>query len=212
MAALVSRIAPEFQTQVAPMPVDLERFTLPPADTPREGILLVGRLNAQKGVADLLRAATHPALRGVPITIIGDGPDAATLHELARSLEVADRVTWIPGMAHGDLPARYQRAAVVCMPSRGEGLGLVGVEAQACGTPVVGYADGGLLDVVQTGPGRGRLVPIGDVPALAEGLASVLREGSAIASDALREAVLDRFAPARVAAGYAAMYSAGVPS
>ena len=207
MAAAVSRMARDLPVEVAPMPIDLAQFTPPPAGAPREGILFVGRLNAQKGVADLLRAAAHPALRAVPITIVGDGPDATALRELAATQHLEDRVTWLPAVPHGHLSTLYRRAALVCMPSRSEGLGLVAVEAQACGTPVVGYADGGLLDVVQTGPGRGRLVAAGSVEALAEAMASVLGEAAAAERSALRDAMLDRFAPARVAAGYAAMYA-----
>ena len=209
MASVVSRLAPGIPVHVAPMPVDLARFAPPPEEAARQGILLVGRLNAQKGIADLLRAAVHPALREVPITIVGDGPDGDALRELARSLDVADRVRWIPAVPHGELSTYYRQAAVVGMPSRGEGLGLVAVEAQACGTPVVGYAEGGLLDVVQTGDRQGHLVPAGDVKALGEALASVLRAPMAVDRASLRAAMMERFAPAQVAADYAAMYDTG---
>jgi glycosyltransferase involved in cell wall biosynthesis len=100
------------------------------------------------------------------------------------------------------------------MPSRGEGLGLVAVEAQLAGTPVVAYADAGLLDVVDPAHG-GTLVPVGDIPALAAALAQVAgsnaehTEHGAEAQphgELARQLMLQRFAPAAVAARYLALY------
>lgn len=73
--------------------------------------------------------------------------------------------------------AEYYRAAdVLLMPSRCETFGMVAAEAMACGTPVVAFAAGGLVDAVGKDEG-GLLVPAGDVPALAAGVERLLEDG-----------------------------------
>jgi glycosyltransferase involved in cell wall biosynthesis len=105
----------------------------------------------------------------------------------------------------------YRRARAVVMPSRGEGLGLVAVEAQLCGTPVVAYADGGLLDVVRPDHG-GTLVPCGDVQALAEAIARVTGSAETIVQlgELARADMLQRFTPDAVATHYGALYELAV--
>ncbi len=169
-------------------------------------------MNAQKGLADLLEAmAAHP-IRSLPavrtvLHVVGDGPDAAALKERAASLGISDRVCWHGALPQPDLVAHYQRASVLVIPSREEGLGLVAVEAQLCGTPVVAYADGGLIDVVRVDHG-GTLVSVGDVPALGRAIARLLADESLARTLGAqgREDMLSRFAPESVAARYLSHY------
>ncbi len=148
-----------------------------PADAgPREGVLFVGRLIRQKGVDDLIRAAATLGPK-VPLEIAGDGPERGRLERLARSLAV-------PARFHGfvDTTTRdglYQRAAVVCVPSRqlanglSEGAPLVICEARAHGLPVVASAVGGIPELCVDDPGA-TLVPPEDPPALALALRQAL--------------------------------------
>ena len=96
LAKTALSLVPDLGITVAPMPADVSIF--PPGSWPRTASLLfVGRLNAQKGVADLLRAM--PSIRShVSLDIVGDGPDRVELESLARAIGVADRVRW-----HGQL-------------------------------------------------------------------------------------------------------------
>jgi D-inositol-3-phosphate glycosyltransferase len=71
--------------------------------------------------------------------------------ELASALGVADRVMLFPPQSHARLADFYSAADVVLVPSRSESFGLVALEAQACGTPVVASAVGGLRTVVRGG-------------------------------------------------------------
>lgn len=218
LAQRAMMIAPALPVIVSPMPVDVRHFSTPTppdreAEPTRRGVLFVGRLNAQKGLADLLDAmASAPlAASAVTLDVVGDGPDGPALRQRAVSLGLTDRVRWHGALSQPALVPLYQQALVLAMPSRAEGLGLVAVEAQLCGTPVVAYADGGVVDVVQTAHG-GTLVPVGDVAALGAAIANVLADpNDAQARGAKGRAdMYARFAPAAVAERYLALYRAAI--
>jgi D-inositol-3-phosphate glycosyltransferase len=80
----------------------------------------------------------------------GDG-EPARLHRLAAANGVADRVRFLAPRPHDRLAAIYRAADLVLMPSWSESFGLVALEAQACGTPVVAAGVGGLLHAVGDG-------------------------------------------------------------
>ena len=199
---------------VSPMPVDMRLFRDAPSPsetTERRDVLFVGRLNAQKGIADLIEALARPALADTPtpatLHIVGDGPDRAALEARAQALGITSRLVWHRVLTQSALVPLYRQAQVVAMPSRGEGLGLVAVEAQLCATPVVAYADGGLLDVVRPDFG-GILITPGDIDALADGLARVLADPERAQRQGLqaRADMLARFTPEAVATRYLAHY------
>lgn len=202
-----SAMSPGLACEVAPMPVATERFAPPADDAAREGMLFVGRLTAQKGVDVLLQALARCRVTAV-LTVVGSGPEEASLRALADRLGVSARVRWLGSQPQDRLVARYGEARVLVVPSREEGLGLVAVEAQLCGTPVVAFASGGLVDVVHH-EHDGLLVPPGDVDALAGALDRLLADpGLARRLGAAgREAALVAFSPAAVAARYRAIYA-----
>lgn len=217
LADTARRIAPDAAIAVSPMPIDARHFA-PPASgsAARSGILFVGRLNAQKGLADLLDAMVSPAMRaydaqraGGPTTldVVGDGPDADALRARVAALGLEARVRWYGALPQPALVPLYQGACALAIPSREEGLGLVAVEAQLCGTPVVAYADGGLIDVVRPEHG-GTLVTVGDTQALGEALARLLADETTAASLGItaRHEMLVRFSPASVADRYLTHY------
>jgi len=132
--------------------IDLARFSAPAA-TPLPAPLslaLVGRLEPRKGVDIALRALARVA--AARLDIVGDGPLRAGLERLARELRIADRVRF-----HGhvdDVRPILSRAHAVLCSSRREGLGLALLEAMAMARPVLGFAVGGVVEIVahdQTG-------------------------------------------------------------
>lgn len=195
---------------VAPMPVD-EAFAPPASDGTRAGALFVGRLNAQKGIADALAALSLlPA--AIHLDVVGDGPDRSALERRAAELGVGSRVRWHGPVAPARMPAFYQRAAVTVIPSREEGLGLVAVESLLCGTPAVAYRSGGLEDVVAHEQ-SGILVEPGDIEALGAAVGRLVGdpERSARMGKHGRESLATRFAPDAVAATYEAIYRSVLP-
>jgi D-inositol-3-phosphate glycosyltransferase len=141
--------------------VDLERFRPGAVDRARFGlperghvVAFVGRIQPLKGPDVLIRAL--PAMPGVTVVICG-GPSGSGLDrptaliELAASLGVADSVRFLPPQTADDLAALYRAADLVAVPSHNESFGLVALEAQACGTPVVAAAVGGLVTAVRDG-------------------------------------------------------------
>jgi glycosyltransferase involved in cell wall biosynthesis len=141
---------------VIPSGVDLPEEVAPEAEPPE--VLYAGRLSPEKGVAELVEAAS-----GLNLVVAGDGP----LRE-----RVPGALGFVP---HDELEALYDRAAVVVCPSRREGFGVVCAEAMAHGRPVVASAVGGLLDLVVDGE-TGLLVPPGDVRALRAALERLLAD------------------------------------
>lgn len=192
--------------RVAPMPVETASFTPGPERTERAGLLFVGRLTRQKGVDLLLRTlALLPA--SLTLDVVGDGAERATLEALARSLGLEPRVTWHGAQPGHALPAFYRSAAALVVPSVDEGLGLVAVEAQLCETPVVAFASGGLIDVVEHGV-TGLLVEHREASALAAAVGALLarEDRGAALGRAGRVRALSTFDPSVVARHYADIY------
>jgi glycosyltransferase involved in cell wall biosynthesis len=203
-------MAPRANIAVEPMPVDVELFSPGAGARSPDRFLFVGRLNAQKGIALLLEAlAATEAVAS--LDVVGDGPDRAELESSARALGLSGRVRWLGALPQEQLVPLYRAAAAVVIPSEGEGLGLVAVEAQLCETPVIAFRSGGLPDVVSDGV-TGLLTPPGDVRALAAAMDALLARADrgAPLGRAGRDAALARFSPAVAATHYQSIYESVV--
>jgi len=156
---------------VIPPGTDFDRF-LPDASVAREPVVLhVGRLKKYKATDHLLHAAKKLHDRGLKFTtvIVGDGDDKPRLQALAAKLGINDIVRFTGFISESEKVNWYRRAQVLVENSVKEGWGLIVMEANACGTPVVVARSPGLVDSSRDGV-NGLMYDYGDVPALAEKL------------------------------------------
>ena len=125
-------------------------------------LTFVGRIQPHKGPDVLLRAAAEmvshsPHLRAKLAVVIMGGASGSGLNELeklkvlAKFLKIEDVTHFVDPVSRGLLPDWYRASDLVCVPSYSESFGLVALEAQACGTPVVATAIGGLRTAVSDG-------------------------------------------------------------
>ena len=194
-----------------PPGVDLDRFVPGDRTASRRALGLapdavvlafVGRIQPLKAPDVLLRAAAEmlhrdPALRARLVVLVAGGPSGSGLAEptslqgLAAALGLTDVVRFLPPQRGHGLVDVYRAADLVAVPSHNESFGLVALEAQACGTPVVAARVGGLPVAVDDG--RSGLLVAG--------------HGPGQWADALRAALLRRDVLAPGAVGHARRFS-----
>ncbi len=137
-------------------------------------VLCVGQLIRRKGIDDLIRAVSKLSDSKIKLLIVGKGPEAENLKNLASQLHVSDRVIFAGSVA--SIASYYQASNVFAMTSKYlandgdvEGLGLSILEAQYFGLPVIGTASGGIPETILDGK-TGIIVPESDVDAIAEAI------------------------------------------
>jgi phosphatidylinositol alpha-1,6-mannosyltransferase len=142
------------------VPIDSSKLRAELGLTDKSVIISVGRLVHRKGQDMLI--SSLPQIRAkianVHLVLVGVGPHQGYLEKLAAKLEVTDCITFIGRINYADLPGYICLGDVFAMPSRSrffglevEGLGIVYLEASACGLPVVGGKSGGAPDAVVAG-------------------------------------------------------------
>ena len=185
-------------------------------------VVYVGRLVPRKGIDALIQAfALLPDSLGARLVVVGGepgpgpSPEAVRLSDLADSLGVSRRVTFVGSRPQGELGRFYAAGDVAVSVPHYEPFGLTPLEAMACATPVVGSRVGGIKWSVAEGE-TGLLVPPKDPEALSESLARLLRDGPTRErmGRAARRRVEELFTWERVAASAEAafMEAAGAPS
>lgn len=198
--ALLDRGYPTDRVIVHYIGVDTEFFAPRTCADGRDFVLFVGTLVENKGCMDLLRAmvsvqSRHPEAR---LVVVGDGPLKSQLIDSSRSLGVQAEFLGVqPPAVVRDLMAS---ARVFCVPSvpvssgGSEGFGLVFLEAQASGTPVVSYTTGGIPEAIEAGE-TGFLCAPGDWAALADNIGRFYAASDLWQrfSSAARERVVTRF-------------------
>jgi glycosyltransferase involved in cell wall biosynthesis len=175
---------PRSRIAVIPNGIELERYDPVEArrsawrerlGVPKDATLVggVGRLTAQKGFDDLIRAFAAIDRPDAWLVIAGDGPDWEELREMARMFDVSSRVL-IPGFVE-DIPGLLADLDLFVLSSRQEGHPMVMLEAMAMAVPIVATDIPGIDDTLTDGV-EGRLVPPGDVAALADSMGVLIND------------------------------------
>ncbi len=171
--------------------VDTARFVPAPRDPDarrrlgwgdRPVVLTVGRLQKRKGHDHLIRAL-HAVRRAIPdvlYAVVGDGEERGSLQALAAREGLGEHVQFAGEVADEELIRRYQQCDLFALPNREvgrdiEGFGMVLLEAQACGKPVIAGASGGTAETMDI-PATGRVVDCGTPDDLAALVAELLAD------------------------------------
>lgn len=174
----------------------------------RKLIVTVARLTHQKAIDHLIEAArqalsTDPSLRFV---IVGDGPQREQAGQWIAKSGVGDSIRFV---GHSDNASLYMAAAdLFFLPSRWESLPITIVEAFQQATPVLATDTAGVVELVDESVGR--VVPIGDIDAMARALISLTSDNALLrdlSKAALARAQEERFSPPHVHAAFEALYA-----
>lgn len=168
---------------VIPCGVDLSLFKEMPPDVSKMNlgldgqayILFVGRIDPVKSLETLLKAMCLVCPKAHLIIIGGEKSDRSLqrLKEMARSLRITNRITFLEAKQQNILPYYYSAARACVLPSSYESFGLVALESMACGTPVIASRVGGMPEVVEDGK-TGFLVTAGNEHEIAEKIERIL--------------------------------------
>lgn len=176
-------------------------------------LIFVGRLVSDKGVDLLLHALADLGLQGLAprLTIVGKGPEEASLKRLVLDLNIADLVTFVGLKMGHELASLLNANKIMVIPSRWqEPFGIVALEGIACGCVVVGSEGGGLRDAIGT---CGMTFPNGDVKALTRCLADLISQPSHLEIYRKeRQMHLSRHKPQKIAERYLDVFQKAIQS
>lgn len=180
-AAIRAGLPPQ-RIHVCPIGIDVQRFRHTGRPVAERGpvILFAGRLVEKKGCRYLIEAfrTVRAQMPDARLVIAGDGPERGMLSTMAADME---GITFHGRYSAAQMQPLLEEARVFCLPSvtarngDAEGMGLVLLEAQACGVPVVTSARGGATEGIINGE-TGFAFAEGDVAALSAHLLAILRD------------------------------------
>lgn len=205
LLGLAQRHVPSNRLRLAPLGVDLDLFKPGPHTPPAAARLIhIATLVPVKDQVTLLRAfrLLRDRVGGATLGIVGDGPLRGRLERLADELSIGQAVRFHGPIDHAVLPEIYRTGSAFVLSSRHEAQGMVAIEAAACGIPVVGTRVGVIPELAFAADAT---TPVGDVEALAAGLAATLTSHNQPGQQAL-DVVRREYALAPCAAGFRNTY------
>jgi glycosyltransferase involved in cell wall biosynthesis len=181
-------------------PALLKAYGLEPGDNV---VVVPRRLDPKNGVDVLVRAVgeAKDALPRLKVLLVGDGEQKPELLALSAKLGVRERVIFCGSQPRAAMAPHLRLADLAALPSRAEAVSLAGLEAMACGLPVLGSRVGGIPEFVFEGD-NGRLFPVEDHRRLAEILVEVFSNPASIPEMGARarQGVTENFSWKRCAA------------
>ncbi|MCL2544461.1 MAG: glycosyltransferase [Clostridia bacterium] len=181
-SALAGRVAPYRRAPVNVLHNGVDLSLIPAGGrNRRRAVITGGALKPSKRLHDTLDAfaALAGAYPDATLTILGEGPERASLEGQIAGYKLQDRVTLTGAVPLSQALAHMAESDLFVMPSSPEGFGIVYVEAMAAGCVAVGSAGEGIADVIRHGE-NGYLVPPGDAAALTDTLRALLEGGEQV--------------------------------
>ncbi|WKZ29167.1 MAG: glycosyltransferase family 4 protein [Patescibacteria group bacterium] len=196
-------------TTTIPNGVDFSHLAnVPRLEKKKHRVVTVARLSPEKGLPFLIEAikiARH-SVADAELVIVGGGALEAELKKFTHAQSLQEVVRFLGAKPNTEAMTEVAQSTVFVLPSLGEGLGIVLLEAQALGVPVVGTNVGGIPDVIEHEK-SGLLVPPSDPKALAEAIVRILSDAALAAR--LAETATSRLAKFdwdRIAEQYKELY------
>jgi glycosyltransferase involved in cell wall biosynthesis len=140
-------------------------------------IVLARRLVEKNGVIWFARALAELRQRPFRAVIAGDGPERAAMQAILSDAGLLDRVLFLGSVANSEMTDLYRAADLSVLPSLAEATSIAGLEAMACGLPLVGTSVGGIPAIIDDGT-TGLLVPARDATALARAMGSLMTDAA----------------------------------
>jgi glycosyltransferase involved in cell wall biosynthesis len=165
-----------FRSKVRVLPFGIDTTAFESAPLPSTAtVLFVGRLDAEKGVRELVEAFADVTARigKARLVIVGDGPERTWIEERRHASGLNGSLELLGALPHPRIADVLNEASLLCLPSRGEPFGMVALEAMASGRAVVAYDVGGPRYLIDHGRG-GYLVRPDDRDGLADSLVQLL--------------------------------------
>jgi glycosyltransferase involved in cell wall biosynthesis len=205
---LIKSVVPEGNVVVVPLGVDTNTFK--PTNSPHTlEILTVAHLLPIKGIEYLIRAIPYVKkdFPNVILRIIGEGPREQYLRNLANSLALSRNVVFNGYVSYDKLAQFYNQATIFCFPFLGEGLGVVILEAMACGKPIIATKNEGTTQVIRHGT-EGFLFDPANPESIADSLLTLLHNPDLIKKMGAkaRETCLKKYSWSAVAKIYSKIY------
>lgn len=196
------------QHYAVPIEVIPNGIALPPASDLRHGLadpprlIFAGRFQPQKNLPMLISALAATRELDWQCVLVGDGPEAERVDRLIRLHGLTGRVERTGWIEPGEVEGELRESDILTMPSRSEGLPVVGVQALGLGLALVATRAGGLAELVEDRV-NGRLCEPGDEAGFADGLRWCLEDGQRLLRlKAASRAKAERYDLTRVAEGY----------
>jgi glycosyltransferase involved in cell wall biosynthesis len=136
----------DVDAQVIYPPIEVEELASEKLPNRKENwYLYLGRIETYKGVELAIRACVDA---GVPLKIAGKGDDEERMHQLVKDLKAKGLITFLGFVSEEEKLNLLKRCKALIFPARGDDFGIVPVEANALGTPVIAYRDGGVVETI----------------------------------------------------------------